>query len=260
MTPSLPYKPDLLLSCALDVIREASQIILDIRKRGFQTEIKPDSSQVTEADKASEICILARLRQYFPDIVAIGEEETADGCNLIPGDTYWLVDPLDGTKGFANGRDDFAVNIGLVSHHRPVLGAVALPAFGQFYTGGAGIPPLRYSATGAEAIHTVMPDPSGLRVLTSTHNHSETLMTRWLKGRAVHSRQAMGSAIKIMRVAEGAADFYPRCGPTMEWDTAGPQAVLEAAGGHLFDNQGHVLHYGKENLRNPPFYCTGPCL
>ncbi|GBQ05590.1 3'(2'),5'-bisphosphate nucleotidase CysQ family protein [Saccharibacter floricola] len=248
-----------LLSLALEVISEAADIVNTIRERGFRTMIKADSSPVTEADQASEAHILSRLREAYPDIAAIAEEEHAAGIHIHPGSYYWLIDPLDGTKGFAAGGDDFAINIGLVHNDQPVLGAVALPAFAQFYSGGKGLGAFRHDAQGTHTIKTVTPSDEGLRVLASSHHGSETLLQKWLAGRPIHSITRMGSAAKLVRVAEGAADFYPRFGPTMEWDTAAPQAILEEAGGHLYDEHGHILRYGKEGWKNPPFYCTGFC-
>lgn len=248
-----------LLSLALDVISEAADIVRIIRARGFRTMIKADSSPVTEADQASERHILQRLRDACPDIAAIAEEEHAAGIHIATGDYYWLIDPLDGTKGFAAGGDDFAVNIGLVCGDRPILGAVALPAFDQIYGGGQNLGAFRVDSRGTHAIQTANPSDDGLRVLASSHHGSETLLQKWLAGRRIRSITRMGSAAKLVRVAEGKADFYPRFGPTMEWDTAAPQAILEEAGGHLYDEHGHILRYGKEGWKNPPFYCTGYC-
>lgn len=245
-----------LLSLALEVVSEAADIVRAIRSRGFRTMIKADSSPVTEADQASERHILKRLREAYPDIAAIAEEEHAAGVHITTGEYYWLIDPLDGTKGFAAGGDDFAINIGLVCGNSPVLGAVALPAFGQIYGGGKNLGAFRKDDQGTRAIQTAQPRDEGLRVLASSHHGSETLLQKWLAGRRILSISRMGSAAKLVRVAEGDADFYPRFGPTMEWDTAAPQAILEEAGGHLYDEHGHVLHYGKKGWKNPPFYLS----
>ncbi|MCX5616671.1 3'(2'),5'-bisphosphate nucleotidase CysQ [Bombella sp. TMW 2.2559] len=256
-SPDTPPQDRDLLTLALDIVAEAAEIVREIRDRGFQTEIKADSSPVTEADRASEAHILTRLRDACPDIPAIAEEEHAAGIHVPAGSSYWLIDPLDGTRSFAAGGDDFTINIGLVRQNRPVLGAVALPARQGLYGGGIGQGAFQLIGPQRHPIRTAPPGKEGLRVMTSSHHTSEELLQRWLDGRHVQSVTRMGSAAKIILIAEGKADFYPRFGPTMEWDTAAPQAILEAAGGHLMDEHGQTLRYGKKGWLNPPFFCTG---
>ncbi|MBF0863170.1 MAG: 3'(2'),5'-bisphosphate nucleotidase CysQ [Gluconobacter potus] len=246
-----------LLALAFRLASEASDIINAIRERGFRTDIKDDASPVTEADHASEHHILSGLRAACPSIPAIGEEEMSAGIRVNAEDAYWLVDPLDGTRGFASGAKDFTVNIGLVRHDRPVLGVVALPGYGLIYSGGQGLGAHRSDGTNSTPIHTATPPAEGLRVLASSHHGNPELLERWLAGRQVASVEKLSSSVKFMRVAEGAADFYPRFGPTMEWDTAAPQAILEAAGGALLDETGAPLRYGKPDRLNGSFYCTG---
>lgn len=246
-----------LLALAARLADEAASLIRDIRARGFVTEVKGDSSPVTEADHAAERHILAGLRAAAPHIPAIGEEEYAAGVMTAPGTCFWLVDPLDGTREFAAGREDFTVNIGLVRHGRPILGAVALPAYHQLYLGHLGVGATRIDAGGTTPIRVVPPPAEGLRVLASRHYADDPRLKTWLAGRKVASLGNIGSAAKFVRVAEGVADFYPRLGPTMEWDTAAPQAVVEAAGGAVLDEHGARLGYGKDGWRNPPFLCRG---
>ncbi|AOX20212.1 3'(2'),5'-bisphosphate nucleotidase CysQ [Kozakia baliensis] len=246
-----------LLALAARLADEAAALIRDIRARGFATAIKSDRSPVTEADRAAEEHILAGLRAATPDIPAIGEEEVAAGQETAVTESYWLVDPLDGTREFAAGRDNFTVNIGLIRHAKPVLGAVALPAYYQLYTGLVGVEATRTDAHGRVVIHATLPPTEGLRVLASRHYANDPRLAEWLAGRKVASLGNIGSAAKFVRVAEGEADFYPRLGPTMEWDTAAPQAVVEAAGGHVLSESGEALRYGKKGWLNPPFLCTG---
>ncbi|MBS1089138.1 3'(2'),5'-bisphosphate nucleotidase CysQ family protein [Gluconobacter wancherniae] len=246
-----------LLALALRLASEAAEIINEIRARGFQTEIKADASPVTEADRASERHILRGLRDACPSLPAIGEEEMSAGVEVEAGHAYWLVDPLDGTRDFSSGGTDFTVNIGLVRGDHAVLGVVALPAYGQIYAGGQGLGANRYDASGVQPIHTAKPSEEGLRVLASRHYGNSELLDEWLAGRKVLSLEKMGSSVKFMRVAEGTADFYPRLGPTMEWDTCAPQAILEAAGGHLLDEHSAPMRYGKPGRLNASFYCTG---
>lgn len=253
----LPFDPVALLDLAARLADEAADLINTIRARGFETIVKADKSPVTEADREAERHILSGLRKSAPSIPAIGEEEIAAGVMTEPGDTYWLVDPLDGTREFAAGRDDFTVNIGLVHRNRVLLGAVALPAYGQLYTGLVGTGAWRTMAGEKCRIEAAVPSESGLRVLASRHYADDPRLAEWLAGRKVASLGNIGSAAKFVRVAEGAADFYPRLGPTMEWDTAAPQAVVEAAGGHVRLPEGGALTYGKPGWLNPPFLCTG---
>ncbi len=251
-----------LLSLAADLARQAGAIIMAVRARGFETLRKDDMSPVTEADHQAEALIAAGLRQATPDIPVVAEEESAAGLSPDASANYWLVDPLDGTREFAAGHDEFTVNIGLIRHGVPVLGVVGVPAFGELFGGlvaQAGRPALAWKRDGAgeRPIRVRTPPPEGLTVLASRHYANDARLAAFLAERRVASVMNFGSALKIVRVAEGAADLYPRMGRTMEWDTAGPQAVLNAAGGRLLDMAGAVLGYGKPAWENPPFVCLG---
>ncbi len=251
-----------LLSLAADLARQAGSIILAVRARGFATLQKSDLSPVTEADHQAEAMIVAGLRAATPDIPVIAEEEAAAGHHPDPGTTYWLVDPLDGTREFAAGRDEFTVNIGLVSEGAPVLGAVGVPAYGELFGGIVGAPgraavAWKRTGVGERPIAARTPPAAGLAVLASRHYATDPRLAAFLADRPVASIANYGSALKIVRVAEGAADLYPRLGRTMEWDTAAPQAVLEAASGRLLDMAGAPLRYGKPLWENPPFVCLG---
>lgn len=246
-----------LLSLAADLARQAGAIILAVRARGFETAHKDDRSPVTEADHHAEALIAAGLRAATPDIQVIAEEESAAGMQHDQASDYWLVDPLDGTREFAAGRDEFTVNIGLVRHGIPVLGVVGVPAYGEMFGGIVGDSAWKWNSTGEHAITVRKPPPEGLTVLASRHYAADERLKTYLAGHKVASVTNFGSALKICRVAEGAADLYPRLGRTMEWDTAGPQAVLEAAGGRLLDFDGAPLTYGKPLWENPHFVCLG---
>lgn len=246
-----------LLGLAADLAQQAASAILAIRARGFETIAKADQSPVTEADHAAEALILTGLRAATPDIPVIAEEEMAAGRAPVPGGCFWLVDPLDGTREFAKGRDEFTVNVGLVREGRAVLGAVAVPALGELFGGIPGQGAWKRVAAGQHPIACRRPPPEGLAVLASAHHANDTRLDEYLAGRHVASVGKIGSALKICRVAEGAADLYPRFGRTMEWDTAAPQAVLEAAGGRLQTLDGGVLAYAKPGWDNPGFVCTG---
>ncbi len=247
-----------LLTLAADLARRAGAVILAVRARGFETLLKSDRSPVTEADHAAERLIAAGLRAATPDIPVVAEEEMAQGLIPDPHHTYWLVDPLDGTKEFAAGRDEFTVNIGLVRDGRAVLGAVGVPALGELF-GGNVLTGRAWKRTvaGEHAIRARSVPADGLHVLASRAYAADPRLAEILRGRMVADVQHMGSALKIVRLAEGAADLYPRFGRTMEWDTAAPQAVLEAAGGSLRTMDGAPFTYGKPGWLNSSFLCTG---
>lgn len=251
--------PDALLALAVRLAEQAAAAITAVRAAGFAVERKTDRSPVTEADRIAEALIVEGLRSAAPGIAVIAEEEIEAGtAPADPGRRFWLVDPLDGTREFAAGRDNFTVNIGLVEDGRAVLGAVAIPATGEVFWGRAGAGAFKRDAAGVRPIAVRAAPSEGLTVMGSHHYRDDPRMGRFLEGRRVARIVHIGSAEKFCRVAEGAADLYPRFGRTMEWDTAGPQAVLEAAGGtvRLLDGGG-PLTYRKPRWENPGFVCEG---
>ena len=252
-----------LLDLAAALAAQAGAVILSVRAAGFAVTAKADRSPVTAADREAEALIVAGLRAATPDIPVIAEEEIAAGIVTAAGREHWQVDPLDGTKEFAAGLDSFAVNVGLVRDGRPVLGAVGVPAEGVVYGGivgpGGEGRAWKQDATGRHAIHARTPPAAGLTVLASRSHNLSLQVEAALRalGRPVAQVIHLGSAVKFCRIAEGAADYYPRFGPTMEWDTAAPQAVLEAAGGRIVDETGAPLRYGKPGFENPAFFAHG---
>lgn len=250
---------DALLRLAADLARQAGAAILAVRARGFDVERKQDHSPVTEADRMAEAIIVEGLRRATPDIPVVAEEAEAAGHHTAPAQCCWLVDPLDGTREFAAGRDEFTVNIGLVRGGRAALGVVGVPAYGEMFGGIVGRGAWRRDITGERVIRARPIPPDGIRVMASRHYATDPRIAAYLQGRQVSEIVNIGSAVKFCRLAEGVADLYPRFGPTMEWDTAAPQAVLEAAGGtvRLLNDAGAPLTYGKPGWANPPFVCTG---
>jgi 3'(2'), 5'-bisphosphate nucleotidase len=247
-----------LLSQIADLAVRAGEVILEVRARGFESKRKEDASIVTEADHAAEAVIVAALRAATPGIPVVAEEEMAAGHDPGQPDEFWCVDPLDGTREFSKGGDDFAVNIGLVRGGVAVLGAVAVPAQGEVFAGIIGHGAWKRTAAGTHPIHARPVPPEGMTVLSSRHSANNTRLEEFIAGRKVAAITNMGSAIKFCRLAEGLADLYPRFGRTMEWDTAAPQAVLEAAGGAVRTMHPDArLLYGKPGWDNPHFYCTG---
>ena len=246
-----------LLALAADLADQAGAAILNIRARGFDVQRKEDRSPVTEADHAAEAIIVAGLRAAEPDIPVIAEEEVAGGRMTAVSPLYWLVDPLDGTREFAAGNDEFAVNIGLVRDGVAVLGVVGIPAAGELFGGIVGRGAWKRTEAGREPVHARVPPPEGVTVLASRYHGSSERLDAFLRGRKVARLVNFGSSVKFCRLAEGIADLYPRFGRTMEWDTCAPQAVLEAAGGSVSTFEGVRLGYGKSGWENPHFVCTG---
>lgn len=217
---------------------------------------KADDSPLTAADLAAHVRIVAGLQQLTPDIPVVSEEGCVpdEGARTAP--VFWLVDPLDGTKEFVARNGEFTVNIALIERGRPVLGVVTVPAQNVSYWGSVGVGAYRRQAgeTQAQRLHVAVPREAGrpLRVMASKHHFHED--TRTLIARmGAHELVQAGSSLKFCRIAEGAADVYPRLGPTCEWDTAAAQAVVEAAGGHVCTLQGEPLRYGKAEVLNPDF-------
>lgn len=246
-----------LLELAASLAQAAGREILAVRAGGFTVDRKEDRSPVTMADMRAERLIVAGLRAATPDIPVIAEEEVAAGRLTDPGSRFWLVDPLDGTREFAAGRDEFAVCVGLVVEGRAVLGAVGAPAAGAVYGGIMGHGAWRQDATGRHAIAARRPPDAGITVYASRHYADDPQLAAYLARYKVAHLTNIGSALKFCRLAEGIADFYPRLGRTMEWDTAAPQALLEAAGGQVITMDERPLSYGKPGFENPHFLCFG---
>ena len=247
-----------LLELAFGLAKQAGAKILEVRARGFDTQRKADHSPVTEADHAAEAVIVAGLRRACPGIPVVAEEEVAAGHVPESADAFWLVDPLDGTREFAAGRDELAVCIGLVRNGKAVLGAVGAPAWGKVYGGIVGVGAWVRSDAGQVEIRTRAVPEAGLAVVASRHDADDPRLVPFLAGRKIETLLNIGSALKFCKVAEGTADLYPRFGRTMEWDTAAAQAVVEAAGGRLVEAIGGAhFHYGKTGWENPGFICTG---
>jgi 3'(2'), 5'-bisphosphate nucleotidase len=246
-----------LLELASSLAAEAGAAILAIRQRGFQVQHKADRSVVTEADHAAEAIIVAGLRHALPGCTIVAEEEVASGKITAATPELWLVDPLDGTREFTSGSDDFAVNIGLVRNGRPVLGVVGVPATGEIYGGIVGIGAWRQKDGSRSPIHARTAPQAGLTVVASRHHGDQAQLDAFLGGRKVAEVVNFGSSLKFCRVADGRADLYPRFGRTMEWDTCAPQAVLEAAGGSVLTLDGQNLGYAKPGWENPHFVCWG---
>jgi 3'(2'), 5'-bisphosphate nucleotidase len=246
-----------LLDLAVRLAGDAAAAIRGIRAAGFVVSEKPDATPVTLADTAAEAIITAGLRAATPGIPVIAEEEVAAGRVTAPGAEFWLVDPLDGTREFAAGRDEFAVCIGLIRNGAPVLGSVAAPALGEIHFGWVGQGAWKQAGAQTRPIRARAVPKEGLTVMASRHYADDPALADLLAGYEVAKLTNIGSALKFLALAEGVADFYPRLGRTFEWDTAAAQAVLEAAGGAVLTRDGAALRYGKKGFENPDFRAWG---
>jgi 3'(2'), 5'-bisphosphate nucleotidase len=248
-----------MLDALIDIAKEAGVAIMAIYDAvdGPAAREKGDGSPVTLADEQAELVILTALAKVAPWIAIVAEESVAAGRVPPPSARFFLVDPLDGTKEFISRNGEFTVNIALIEDGLPVLGVVYLPATGVVYAGKVGEGATRDGA----AIRVSEPSDSLKVVASRSHMSDET--RAWLERFDVDELVSAGSSLKFCRVAEGAADLYPRLSRTMEWDTAAGHAVLRAAGGRVATLDGADLAYGKRNqaddcdFANPWFVATG---
>jgi 3'(2'), 5'-bisphosphate nucleotidase len=235
--------------------RLAGQAVRDIARTGFSVEEKADKSPVTEADAASSDIILAGLAHLHPGFPVVCEETKAAPYAVRRGyKRFFLVDPLDGTKEFIAGRDDYCVLIALIDSGRPVCGVVYAPATDTQYCGGPGIPSTRRVGNGpAEPIRAVPPAPGEPLLVMASRSHPDPGLAAYLERFPNRSLVSRGSALKFTALAEGQCHLYPRLGPTWEWDTAAGHAVLLGAGGVLTAMDGSPFVYNKPELLNGPF-------
>ena len=248
-------KPKLLEAC-VTAARAAGDEILRLVAAGFAVEEKGDRSPVTECDRAAEAIVLDALRTAAPGVPVIAEEEVAAGRIPVHGDTYFLVDPLDGTKEFVRGGDDYTVNIGLIARGTPVLGVVHQPATGRTWAGAAGLGAFAQSGARRQPI-TARP-LGGAPVAVASKSHFTQPTAAYLTAAGAAAEYvSVGSSLKFCILAEGLADIYPRLSPTAEWDTAAGHAVLMAAGGRVDGPDGLALGYGKPAFLNRGFCATG---
>lgn len=244
-----------LVDALADAAREAGEAILTIVRRGFEVEAKHDRSPVTEADRAAELIILAALARAAPGVPVIAEEEVAAGRIPAHDDVYFLVDPLDGTKEFVRGGDDYTVNIGLIERGTPKLGVVFAPATGRLHGGCVGDCAWLDEGDGRSRIHT-RPRGDKLTAVASKSHLNQATIDYLQQAAGGCDYVSVGSSLKFCIVAEGGADIYPRASPTSEWDTAAGHAVLLAAGGLVDGSDGSPLKYGKRAFLNRAFVAT----
>lgn len=243
----------------VDISRRAGLAILEWYDGEMGITRKSDDSPLTNADLASHKLIVAELARYWPEIPILSEEAADIPWKTRQGwSQYWLIDPLDGTKEFINHNGEFTVNIALIRKQQPVLGVVHVPVTDTSYFGEAELGAWCQSGTSpARAIHVRQPaaDPA---VIVGSRSHANPELAKQLNNLGPHKLTSMGSSLKFCHIAEGLADFYPRTGPTCEWDTAAAHAVVQAAGGKVVKIDGTALEYNeKESYLNPHFFVFG---
>ena len=248
-----------LLDRIVAIAEDAGRAILRHYRTDVAVERKADSSPVTVADREAEALIVEALGTIDPDVPVVAEEAVAAGTAPREGsERFWLVDPLDGTREFIGGTDEFTVNIGLVRDGIPVLGVVHAPAHGETY--GGLVPDGAWRArpgAARQAIAARSVPTEGPVVLSSRRHGDRGRLDEMLARMEVAAHRTVGSSLKFCLVAAGEGDIYPRYGETNEWDTAAGHAVLLAAGGSVRMLDGAPLGYGKPGFRNPEFIARG---
>jgi 3'(2'), 5'-bisphosphate nucleotidase len=248
-----------LIEPIVELATKAGDAILEVYATDFDVQAKDDESPLTQADMASHRLIAAGLEALTPDLPVISEESgLPDFAERSQWESYWLIDPLDGTKEFVNRNGEFTVNIAFIHQTRPIFGVVYVPVAGVTYMGCEGVGAERRDAVGTTKIHVSTESESPVRVVGS-RSHRGASLDAFLENLGEFEMHPMGSSLKFCRVAEGAADIYPRLGPTSEWDTAAAQAVVEQAGGSVVMTDGKPLSYNeKSDILNPHFLVLGP--
>lgn len=245
-----------LIEALIPAVRAAGELIETIRIAGAVARDKADHSPVTEADEQAEILLTAAIRAIEPGAVIVGEEASAAGFQPEPSARFWLIDPLDGTKDFIRGGPDYSVNVALIEDGIPVLGLVLAPRDGTLWAGAVGLGAFKQLRGCARAVIKTRPLAHHTIIVTSrTHLDSETSF--YAAAIPGADTRPSGSSLKFCLVAEGAADIYPRFGPTCEWDTAAGDALLRAAGGITRGKDGAAFAYAKPKFLNGAFLAVG---
>lgn len=240
------------------VARASGHIIREYFQSSYNIDIKDDKSPVTTADLAANDHIEQQLDTLTPDIPRISEESDNTSYEVRRHwETFWLIDPLDGTREFIKNRPDFTVNIALIHQNRPILGSIYLPMSDQLYYATEGSSAYRCDQADAPILITVTANTHPTPRICGSRAHHNKLMQTFLDNVGEHELIARGSSIKSCLVADGSADIYPRFGPTWEWDTAAAQCIIEQSGGHLTTLDMNALSYNKESLLNPSFLAFG---
>lgn len=252
-------EPSRWLKAVVNLARDAGSKVLKIYHSDFRVGTKDDNSPLTAADLASHHCLmegLSRLSSVYPilseESKSVAFEERAEW------ETYWLLDPLDGTKEFVKRNGEFTINIALIHQNRSVLGVVYAPVLDVCYFAAENCGAFKQTVGGDYQNISVRMHAPLRPIVVGSRSHGSPESAAYLNNLGSYELRSVGSSLKFCLVAEGAADLYPRLGPTSEWDTAAAQCVVETAGGKVIDLDGNPLLYNtKESLLNPYFLAFG---
>ena len=243
------------LDALYEIAVSAGQAIMARYHGQVQIAEKADHSPVTEADLAANAIILEGLAALTPDIPVLSEESEHSTWEARQSwERFWLVDPLDGTKEFLRKNGEFTVNIALIEQGKPVMAVVHAPALNKSWLGN-GKQAWLVTKAGKEPIKT---RPATVPTVVGSRSHPSAGLSEFLDKLGTHKMAEVGSSLKFCLVAEGRAQYYPRLGPTMMWDTAAGQCIAESAGAQVLTVDGEPLHYQRENLLNPFFVVSLP--
>jgi 3'(2'), 5'-bisphosphate nucleotidase len=252
-----------LIDALTTIVARACAVISAISPETAGRRLKADQSPVTAADEASEAAILEGLAKLMPGVPVVSEEKSGREAAPALGGSFLMVDPLDGTKEFLAGRDEFTVNLAIVTGRTPMAGIIAAPQRGLVWRGivGRGAERLRLTADGADNAQAIRTRrwPAQGGVVVVSRSHLDPLTEAFVARLGPVTREPSGSAIKFCQVADGSADVYPRLATTCEWDVAAGHALIAAAGGMVTDPHGAVLTFGHadNNFRIPAFIAWG---
>jgi 3'(2'), 5'-bisphosphate nucleotidase len=241
------------------IAARAAEAILALARRP-DVRTKADGSPVTAADEAAEAIICEGLRRISPSLPIIAEEHAAQKRpGPIEGGSYFLVDPLDGTREFVAGRDEYTVNIALMTEREPQLGVICAPAAGTIWRGivGKGADRIDGAATNKPVPIRVRPQPADKVIVMASRSHLDPQTQALMKALPQATLIQIGSSVKFCWIADGKADLYPRLAPTHDWDIAAGHAILQAAGGSVTSPDGSPVVYGTKELLIPAFVGRG---
>lgn len=249
------------IQALIPAMRQAGQLIEQYRQTGYAVRQKAESigsppSPVTDADEAAEALLAAAIRHLDPQAVIVGEEASACGQQPAPATRFWLIDPLDGTRDYIRGGQDYSVNIGLIEHAEPVLGLVLHPPSATLWAGANALGAFREMPGQPRTSIRCRPFATPPLVATSSSN-LDARTRAFLALLPQANVRPMGSSLKFCLLADGEADLYLRHGPTSEWDTAAGDAILRAAGGLTLGPDRQSFLYGKADYLNGPFLALG---
>ena len=244
-----------LLKALQQLVHQAGEAIMQVYQTAdFGIETKKDDSPVTKADLDAHYLLVDGLAKLTPHIAIVSEEDPASQIVPQTHNCYWLIDPLDGTKEFINRNGQFTVNLALIEDNAPSFGFVSTPIDQTLYWGGKHLGAWRLRDDSIEPLQT-QAHQSPKRVVASK-SHLNDATRDFITNLGPTTLVQAGSSLKLLRIAEGEADIYPRLAPTCEWDTAAAQAVLEGAGGKVTQLNGSPIQYGKANILNPYFVAS----